>query len=530
MSALSAERNNRAFLPVPSFPDPNAQQNRVPSNTELATLRRISESNAKVTRMFDEEIEQLRETYEAIHRRYLQQQIELEATQSELHRVRSLISATEAQRALRESEQRDLLALMHPVRRCPDDILREIFEYTAHSIKERTLALRKSVHLSSVCQKWRTVAIDTPLLWKKIHFDLRHAPEVLKHQQQTVVSRIKGRAADIHVAPIYHLSRERLDACGLQMFPFIDTLLLTIVKLDGILQLLRPEFIFPADHVRTVFIQSKGVPNTAPQSITLGSNLLNQFPGLKVAIVNSLSNVTFQLASINSTLTQLTIDKARVVSIATIFSGCPKLDALIIRNTSILGSPTPVVAASISYLELTSIEGHAWMASTSLPKLDTLVLCTDTTAAILAFISSNRSITNLFCRNSPSDIVNIAPQLIELHALPPLQALCSTPNSTQVSLPSLKHLFVNTTPLNHSFTLQEFDTLVRERCLPLGHPQSLAKQSSQTLSSLTFLLPDNPQPQAWQQSELYKESTREEFSHPFYDRKVLDLTWTVDDA
>lgn len=531
MSTFSTETNNQTLLPVPPLPDPNAQQNRVPNSTELVTLKRIAESNAKITHMFDKEIEQLRATYETVHKRYLQQQLELEATQSELNRIRSLISATEAQRALRESEQRDILALMHPVRRCPDDILRELFEYITRKTKDRKLALRESVHLSSVCQKWRAVAISTPLLWTKSYFDLRKSPEVLKHQQETVVSRIKGRAADIHVGDIDYLSGELLDACGLKKFPLIELLVLGLARVDGTLQLLRPEFLFPAGRVRKVHIESKkslAATNTTTHPITVGTSLLKQFPGVTAAVVKGLSNVTIQLTHVNSTLTRLVIDNVGLVLITTVLNGCPKLELLKIRNTTIQGSSRPVTAASLGYLELASVERDTWMDHTNVPKLETLTLFTDSTPTILDFISSSRSIKRLFCRNSPRDIVSIAPQLTELHCLLPLRALYTSSPSSEIALPSLKDLFVNLTPLNHTITGQEFEALVRTRYLRFGHPKSFAQQSSQVISSLVFVLPVNPRPQTWQESYLYKESTRSEYNHPFYDRSVMRLTWPAE--
>ncbi|KIM22314.1 hypothetical protein M408DRAFT_28783, partial [Serendipita vermifera MAFF 305830] len=155
-----------------SSPDPNAQKNRVPSSTEMATLKQMADFNARVTSMFDQELEQLRNTYETVHKRYLKQILEIEATQSELYRIQSLITASEAQRALRQSEQRELQALMHPIRRCPEDILREIFEWVTCEAGNSRHILEDSVHLSSVCQKWREVAISTPFLWVNVSFDL----------------------------------------------------------------------------------------------------------------------------------------------------------------------------------------------------------------------------------------------------------------------------------------------------------------------------------------------------------------------
>ncbi|KIM23293.1 hypothetical protein M408DRAFT_264186 [Serendipita vermifera MAFF 305830] len=532
MSALSTETNTQAHLPVPSFPDPNAQQNRVPGNKEMATLRRISEYNARAIRMFDEEIEQHQKTYNTLRNRYLKQQLELEVTQSELNRIQEFISASEAQRAVHELEQRDLLALMHPVRRCPDEVLREIFEYIICETTFGEKPLKQSFHLSSICQKWRAVAIRMPLLWTKVEFSLLKSPDALKHQQQTIISRIKGLAAKIHILTIGHHSGEQLEACGLKMFPFIGNLVLTLSNPEGTRTLLQSISPLQAGRVRNIRIQSQSTLNT-PRNLDqpwfLGSNLLGQFPGLASAEIVLMPTAIFQLTNANATLTELVIANIERVSIVTILYYCPRLDTLRICNTTIEDFWTPIVATSLRYLELNTIQGDSWMAHTSLPTLDTLVLRINSTPASLAFIASNRSIKKLICRNALSEIVNIAPQLIELHVPPPLYALCisSVTSPSQVALPSLRDLFVNINPSKYKMTVGEFDTLVRVRCLPFGHPKSLARPSSLSLSSLTFVLPWtwSPQPQKWQQSQLYMDSTRSEITHLLYPGSHLRLTW-----
>ncbi|KIM23296.1 hypothetical protein M408DRAFT_264197 [Serendipita vermifera MAFF 305830] len=132
------------------------------------------------------------------------------------------------------------------------------------------------------------------------------------------------------------------------------------------------------------------------------------------------------------------------------------------------------------------------MTHTRFPNLECLALFNESTPASLALISANRSIKRLFCRNSPYDIVNIAPQLVELHILPDLQTLCSSSPQSPLPFPSLRHLFLNMTSPGHGVRVEGFEMLVRTRCLPVGHPRSLAKHSSQVLSSLTVVLPVNP--------------------------------------
>ncbi|KIM23287.1 hypothetical protein M408DRAFT_27978 [Serendipita vermifera MAFF 305830] len=531
MFTLSRPTMNQGFVPVPSFPDPNAQRNRVLSSKEMTALKHMSESNARFTRMLDEELEQLRSTYETVHNRYLQLQLDIEATQSELHRVRSLINASEVQRALRQSEQQDLLALMHPIRRCPDDILREIFELVTANIASWKDTLNESVNLSSVCQKWRLVAISTPSLWTKVSFDLNNEPEVLEHQQQTVVSRIKGRAASIVVGDLEYPPDpvEWINACGLDMFPLIENLHFNLKKPGNIIELLRPDLSLPAGRVRKLVIDAVG-PSSRLRDIGqpkwIGENLLDQFPGLLSATINGVSMIQFQMTKINSTLTELTINNAKYVAIMSILWDCPELETLTLRDTLILGDPTPVEAPSLKSLQLESTEGDAWMIHTSLPKLETLIFFPDT-PAILTLISTNRSIKSLVYRGATADILDIAPQLLALNITPPLHALSTTLASSQMVLPNLGTLVVDMLSISYEMTMQEFDMFVRARCLHVDHPKSLAKKPSQVISDLIFILPVNHQPQKWQASELYKESTRKEDIQVLSEKKLLYLEWPV---
>ncbi|KIM23292.1 hypothetical protein M408DRAFT_264185 [Serendipita vermifera MAFF 305830] len=530
MSTLSTIMSNPQPLPVSSLPNPNAQQNRVPGNTDITVLRRTLDYNTKAIRTLDEEIKQLQKTYETIHNRHLKQQPKPEATQSGLDRIRSFIDASEAQRALHESERRHLLALMLPVCWCSDEILHEIFAWIIRDTTPVEKPLRQAFHLSSVCQKWRTVAVNMPLLWERFRFNLSKPTEVLKHQHQTLVSRTKGRAVDIFIMNLKRGSEMRLNACGLKMFPSIGNLVFVLASPAGARPLLQSVSLLPAGCVRKMRIQCRnpsGLSTTQP--LVVGSSLLGQFPGLTSASIHHMPTSIFQLTDINSTLTELMIYDTQQVSIATILRYCLKLDTLKIGHTTLQDSSTPVVSMSLRSLELTKTQGDTWMPYTSLPKLDTLVLRIDNTPASLAFISSNRSITKLLCSNLLSEIADIAPQLIELHVSPPLHVLCASTSTSQSALSSLSDLFADIRLSDHDITVEEFDMFVRTRCLPFGHPRSLTGHSYPSLSRLTLTLIQtrDPAPQEWEQSKLYKESTRSEFTHPFYRESHMRLTWPV---
>ncbi|PVF98737.1 hypothetical protein CPB86DRAFT_663589, partial [Serendipita vermifera] len=70
-----------------------------------------------------------------------------------------------------------LKGALHPVRRCPFEVLQMIFEWTVlltatdADISEDLSSVEwfdAATRLSHVCRKWRSIALDTPKLWSKL--------------------------------------------------------------------------------------------------------------------------------------------------------------------------------------------------------------------------------------------------------------------------------------------------------------------------------------------------------------------------
>ncbi|KAL0568739.1 hypothetical protein V5O48_013248, partial [Marasmius crinis-equi] len=103
----------------------------------------------------------------------------LEAPKAELFSIREKLAKLQAR-----SDQLDLLinqhrALTSPMRRMPDDILREIFVrcLPIDALPARDL-LEAPLLLTRICRFWREVVITTPALWNSIHILL---PTVFRH-------------------------------------------------------------------------------------------------------------------------------------------------------------------------------------------------------------------------------------------------------------------------------------------------------------------------------------------------------------
>ncbi|KAL0568736.1 hypothetical protein V5O48_013245 [Marasmius crinis-equi] len=104
----------------------------------------------------------------------------LEAPKAELSSIQEKLAKLQAR-----SDQLELLidqhrALTSPMRRMPNDILREIFVrcLPIDALPARDL-LEAPLLLTTICRLWREVAITTPTLWNSIDIQL---PTVLRHE------------------------------------------------------------------------------------------------------------------------------------------------------------------------------------------------------------------------------------------------------------------------------------------------------------------------------------------------------------
>ena len=69
-----------------------------------------------------------------------------------------------------EQEDDRLAGLLHPIRQCPEDILKLIFECVAHDDEDQLFMVATT--LSHVCRKWRTIAVSISSLWSQIDISM----------------------------------------------------------------------------------------------------------------------------------------------------------------------------------------------------------------------------------------------------------------------------------------------------------------------------------------------------------------------
>ncbi|KAJ7809870.1 hypothetical protein B0H14DRAFT_2865017 [Mycena olivaceomarginata] len=96
----------------------------------------------------------------------------------EMRRLQSLIDEAVLKRERLQQFINAHLALLSPVRRLPDDIVRAVFTATLPSRRNLTMSADEGpLLLSKVCKSWRTHALTTPRLWASMHIVIPSRPK-----------------------------------------------------------------------------------------------------------------------------------------------------------------------------------------------------------------------------------------------------------------------------------------------------------------------------------------------------------------
>ncbi|KAJ3878442.1 hypothetical protein F5051DRAFT_327910, partial [Lentinula edodes] len=92
-------------------------------------------------------------------------QLEKSRLEAELSRVQARLKSTEEYIHAHQM-------LLSPIRKLPPETLAEIFMHCVLAADAVRSLQEAPLILTIICRDWRRVAIDTPLLWKSLHFYL----------------------------------------------------------------------------------------------------------------------------------------------------------------------------------------------------------------------------------------------------------------------------------------------------------------------------------------------------------------------
>lgn len=179
--------------------DINATQNRIPLEAELTTIRELMAKNQRLSHHILGELIQTNESLHMVKERENKILLELDSIRSERQALERFATILEGQRTTLQADIQRFAGLLHPIRRCPSDILRIIFQLFI-VVENASWCEASIIRISHVCRRWRTIAIDTPSLWNRLVVPKAHYIPHSLPLLNMVFSRLRSVAPDIKVS------------------------------------------------------------------------------------------------------------------------------------------------------------------------------------------------------------------------------------------------------------------------------------------------------------------------------------------
>uniref|UniRef100_A0A8H7Y5Y1 F-box domain-containing protein n=1 Tax=Psilocybe cubensis TaxID=181762 RepID=A0A8H7Y5Y1_PSICU len=130
---------------------------------------------------------------------------EAEYLDAEIQKARSLLQELEEKRTKAGGTIRRYEAILSPIRRVPPDVLRVVFLYCLVTHRNPAISIKEApLLLTHVCSSWRTLALNTPALWARIHISFTNQdllPEILEKEGQ-----FEGGACAVPQIPRYRIT------------------------------------------------------------------------------------------------------------------------------------------------------------------------------------------------------------------------------------------------------------------------------------------------------------------------------------
>jgi hypothetical protein len=543
--------------------DPNSYQNRVPDRQELKTLRSIASSQSNLAQIIQVQISEAQAAYESAMRRYQAQQLVLDSLLSEVHAAQRYIGILEAQKKVLDDELHDLRGLVHPIRRCPPEILNHIFTMTVtpvplkSDIKIHREYLRQAYKIVGVCQYWRDVALQCPVLWAAMPVSFNDDIGDIDMFWKRSVERVKRTPASICISdmvpdPIVHTNswqrqqrcRDALEACDLTQIPVIYKLRLQASRGESVTFPLSLMTRFPKGSLECLEIMGEWDDWTEMPYWWSWNGFLQRFPSPTRLDLEGVQDFTLDKESRFTSVTQLYLFDHQLCPFPDLLLAFPSLEHLDVASLydSSTTTPNPPSQYPLPHLKTLSVNGvydFSWGDSITTPNLTKFSFSgeePEMNSSFATFLSSCPRLTSVELKmsyGSISALARVADGLIHLTLecgeayLLPLIRWADEGLSTP-PFPKLKTLTIcySTPDGGHDPpAFHYFDELVRKRCLSLSDPASLLVHPLVPLELL--IIKQNPViTSTWMQSIHYQTATARIVGKDSY-FSVVNMSWTL---
>lgn len=184
------------------------------------------------------------------------------------------------------------------------------------------------------------------------------------------------------------------------------------------------------------------------------------------------------------TLSSLTLEGIWELDFYYLLRHFPSLETLVLRYVDFAESYPQVdnPFSSLKHLELVdaSIFSSTWAETLRFPQLALLYYDNDVTEVFKTFVASHPSLEVLDCDTNQEDLIFFADALPQLHSIFISSSYDVISNWRMFGLRNVPFPFLRTIVLGceEDYSLQDFENIVRSRCLPMEHSLSRLEHPS----------------------------------------------------
>jgi hypothetical protein len=369
---------------------------------------------------------------------------------------------------------------IHPIRRCPTDILQCIFEWVVFQSDSTDEWEKIATNLSQISYRWRQVVTSTSRFWRYPKFSLKkgglNQPDDFEAYWTRLLGRIRTCKAAIHIKDIDNDDDiwERLDKCRLDLLPNVRYLRLWINSRAGAERLATDERFHPPTCSLETFQIERNWSRFISYSLVLDpGRVLSRFSTITKVFLQDFDFSNFTTSAIFPNTPHLVVERSTNLPLNLLAQVFPNLEKLILFRTEFRGHTEGTISwPELDLLVAYSTNGIPWH-RLKLPKLTQLIIPEITSNdGLMDFIPSHPSIRHL---HSPkllgcySSMAKCAPQMLCL-SMPASEASAVLQFPNIVSL----RLFQFSTD---DLSCELFEEIVRKYFLP---SRQFTKEEKQT--------------------------------------------------
>jgi hypothetical protein len=505
--------------------DPNYGRNRIPSLKEVETLRILRLQNLQLGDNIKAQLSATREAHHKIQARYNKILEEMESIQSELNASQRYIALLERQETVLQEDIERISGLIHPMRRCPEDILRIIFDLAAGEYSPTRF--RAALNISHVCKSWRSITTQMRSLWSSLSISYQTKPMNVQGMLELAVEFGNAKPFELIICNAGEQQEGYEIVMTVQeIIQFIEdkgVISLTRLEMELLTATLLTEVwkhtYYPSIRIEKIRISSYEWPGE--EGLCDYSTVLRAFPRLGELELEDMGEVTIGGYRSHLWLRHLRLKNAIIQTFPSQMALLRGLEELWLHDTFIISSSwhDDITIPTLRRLSVLRTDGFMWN-KLSTPLLQTLAM-DDESAIASDFICRHPSIQQLNATITEDYVQRIADALSELtvldlgdeHADLLLERMVTLPSGAFPKLENLKFQL----PSRKMPSLKCFENIILQHCLL---PQLTSSISPELLSLKRIQISGDTDQMTgaeapWQQSSLMQ----------YFHRRVEENKW-----